>query len=725
MKRPLGLIGITYLSVLAVVFYFYNSVIIIAVLCLSALSVIVAFVLKLRSYNKAICNSLIAVGITSLCAIAAITLYTNFVYNPIIQEYSDKEIKISGYVCDEVQKREKSCTYTVHADEINGEKANVKINFISYSYLDISEFDRITATVTLQANDTSYLLSKGIYFSAYEDSFEISSTGEKQFSLYGYAVNARKALNNSLDSLMSESPSSLCKAVLLGEKQALSYDVKDIFSKTGTSFLIVVSGMHLAIAVGLILFLIKKITNNQIVHCVAVLLIVTAYSAVTGFTPSIVRSGIMVGLTYLAPVFFSQSDSLNSLGIAAILLTAFNPYSVGDIGMLLSFSATLGIILWAKRIYVYIITKFKLKQRILKTSVKAIAVSLSATLWVIPITVIAFGTISPLTVFIAFICEPLVSLILDFALIASVLYICPIISFLAYPFGLAAGIVSKFVIQIMKLFAKVPFCTVQADKIYFYVWLAVSVVLVIVGYLIKVKIFYIRTSVALSAVTLVLGWALYSIVDYNSVTLNVYYSQGVTAVVRNGNNATILSCGGTNKYRYAVTQSLSTDLSSVDNIIIPNQKNKYSKYLPSLLDEFDVSNVLVYDKNSENQEMLENYDGFRRSVFGDNVSFSLRLNSNTNDTIYAFDGITVQYIVTNNSSILFLPSGADVSKLPENILSVDYILTDGVSENSDLLNCQSIIFAGKEEDFEKSEYELSLISENIITAFDDKTEIKL
>ncbi len=326
MKRPLGLIGITYLSVLAVVFYFYNSVIIIAVLCLSALSVIVAFVLKLRSYNKAICNSLIAVGITSLCAITAITLYTNFVYNPIIQEYSDKEIKISGYVCDEVQKREKTCTYTVHADEMNGEKANVKINFISYSYLDISEFDRITATVTPQANDTSYLLSKGIYFSAYEDSFEISSTGEKQFSLYGYAVNARKTLNNSLDSLMSESPSSLCKAVLLGEKQALSYDVKDSFSKTGTSFLIVVSGMHLAIAVGLILFLIKKITNNQIVHCVAVLLIVTAYSAVTGFTPSIVRSGIMVGLTYLAPVFFSQSDSLNSLGIAAIILTAFNPY---------------------------------------------------------------------------------------------------------------------------------------------------------------------------------------------------------------------------------------------------------------------------------------------------------------------------------------------------------------------------------------------------------------
>ena len=725
MKRPLGLIGITYLSVLSVVFYFYNSLIIIAVLCLSAITVIIALVLKLHSYNKAICNSLIAVGITSLCAVIAITLYTNIGYNPIVQKYSDIEIKINGYVCDEVQKHENSCTYTVLADEINGEKANVKINFISYRYLDISDFDRITSTVTPQASDTSYLLSKGIYFSAYEDSFEILSTGEKQFSLYGYAVNARKALNNSLDSLMSESPSSLCKAILLGEKQALHYDVKDSFSKTGTSFLIVVSGMHLAIAVGLILFLIKKITNNQIIHCIAVMLIVTAYSAVTGFTPSIVRSGIMIGLTYLAPVFFSQSDSLNSLGIAAILLTVFNPYSVGDIGMLLSFSATLGIILWAKRIYVYIITKFKLKQRILKNSAKAIAVSISASLWVIPITIIAFGTISPLTVFIAFICEPLVSLILDFALIASVLYICPIISFLAYPFGLAAGIVGKIVIHIMKFFAAVPFCTVQADKIYFYVWLAVSVALVVIGYLIKARMFYIRTSVALSAVTLVLGWALYSIVDYNSITLDIYYSQGITAAVRNGSNVTILSCGGTNKYQYAVTQSLTTDLNSVDNIIIPSGKNKYSKYLPLLLDEFDVSNVLVYDKDSENQEMFEDYDGFKRSVFGDNVSFSLRLNSNTNDTIYAFDGATVQYIVTSNSSILFLPSGANVSKLPENILSVDYILTDGVPENSDLLDCQSIIFAGKKEDFEKSEYELSLISDDIITAFNEKTEIKL
>ncbi len=725
MKRPFGLIGMTYLSVLAVVFYFYNSVIVITVLCLSVVSVAVALVLKLCSYNRVICNSLIAVGITSLSAVISITFYTNVIYNPVIQKYSDKEIKASGFVCEEMQKREKSCTYTVCVDEINGEKANIKINFISYSYLDISEFDRITATITPQANDTPYFISKGIYFSAYEDSFEISGTGKKQFSLYSYAVNARKALNNSLDSLMSESPSSLCKAVLLGEKQALSYDVKDSFSKTGTSFLIVVSGMHLAIAVEFILFLIKKITNNQIAHCVAVLLIVIAYSAVTGFTPSIVRSGIMVGLTYLAPIFFSQSDSLNSLGISAILLTVFNPYSVGDIGMLLSFSATFGIILWAKRIYVYIITKLKLKQRILKTSVKAIAVSVSATLWVIPITVTAFGTISPLTVFIAFICEPLVSIILDFALTASVLYICPIISFLAYPFGLAAGIVSKIVIQIMKWFAEIPFCSVQADKIYFYVWLAVSVVLVIVGYLIKAKIFYIRTSVALSTITLVLGWALYLIVDYNIVTLNVYYSQGVTAAVRNGNNATILSCGGTNKYRYTVTQALSVDLSSVDNIIIPNQKNRYSEYLPSLLDEFDVSNVLVYDKDSENQEMLESYDGFGRSVFGDNVSFSLRLNSYTDDTIYAFDGITVQYIVTNNSSILFLPSGVDVSKLPESILSVDYILTDGVPEKSDLLNCQSIIFAGKEEDFEKSEYELSMISDNIITAFDDKTEIKL
>ena len=62
------------------------------------------------------------------------------------------------------------------------------------------------------------------------------------------------------------------------------------------------------------------------------------------------------------------ADSLNNLGFAAIVLTAFNPYAVADIGMLLSFSATTGIILWSRPIERSVLRFFSLQ----KTSVRTV-----------------------------------------------------------------------------------------------------------------------------------------------------------------------------------------------------------------------------------------------------------------------------------------------------------------------------------------------------------------
>lgn len=221
-----------------------------------------------------------------------------------------------------------------------------------------------------------------------------------------------------------------------------------------------------------------------------------------------------------------------------------------------------------------------------------------------------------------------------------------------------------------------------------------------------------------------MGWAVFAIISYNTTTLDVYYSGGgVTAAVTNGYNATLISCGGANGSKDDVIESISKDITSLDNIIIPNQKNKYSKYLPDLLGEFDVSNVLVYDKDSNTQAMLEEYDGKKRTTFGDGISFSLFINSDTADTVYTFDGNTVQYLDSNKTTMLFVPSGADASKLPDKVRSADYLLTDGLPDNYELLDCGTVIYSGKDEKFRETEDELSLISEDIITVFSGNIKI--
>lgn len=729
MKRLLGAIGLTYLSVLAVVFYFADSTLTNVIIAVSALSVFVGIFFKIIknriSLRKSASDCLIVIGAAALCACFAIILYTNNAYLPVVNNYSNRELNIEGYICDDVQIKQGSNVYTIDADKINGKSEHLKINLVSTIDLHAEDFERIKAKLYVSSTDEGYLLSKGVYLTSFydEENSSFTATGEKQFSLYSFAVNARKAMKHSLSVLLPESSSSLCRAVLLGDKQALSYDVKDDFAKTGTTFLIVVSGMHLSIITAFILFLLKKIIKNRYALCALITITVLCFMAVTGFYPSVIRSGIMVIMTYCSSVVFRRADGINSLGTAALVLTVFNPYSVGDIGMILSFSATAGIILWSPKIYQYFCRKLHLKHRVLKGAANMIAVSVSASLWIIPITTTAFNRVSPFVVFASFLTEPIVSVVLICSMLAAVLFICPVISFTAYPFALAAALLGKLFLWIISLFASIPYSSVNSDKPYFFIWLAFTALLVVIGYAVKAKGFYIRCAAASSAAVLIAGWAIYSIISYNSAVLKVYnVGNGVTASIECGSNISFISCGGNRSGGYKIIDEISGDFSSVDSVIIPNTKLKYSRYLPQLLSEFDVSNILVYDNNADSQKMLQNYDGNVRNTFGGNCRFTVNLNTNTSLEVMSINSTVYQYICLNGSTLLFAPSGSDIAQLPEKYRKCDYLLIDSAVQNSNLMSCKNVIFSGDKSLLDKKYNSIKEITDNIYTTSDGIAE---
>ena len=110
------------------------------------------------------------------------------------------------------------------------------------SNVDSEPFEKVNFTAHTYKNNVNSQISHGIFLKAYSyDDFKIDATGEKVFDLYSFAVEVRMTMKNSLDMLLPEDYSTLCRAVLLGEKTALDSSVKDDFSLTGTSFLIVVS----------------------------------------------------------------------------------------------------------------------------------------------------------------------------------------------------------------------------------------------------------------------------------------------------------------------------------------------------------------------------------------------------------------------------------------------------------------------------------------------------
>ncbi len=727
MKRPLGLIGLVYLSILAVIFYLNSEIIFILIAISSVLMVATGTFLKFFRDKVNTGSYFITVGCTMFLACLSLILYSNYVYLPVADDYSERELNIQGYICEEAKAYENSCEYIISTDVVNGENKNIKIQLVSYKSLDVCEFDVVKAKIYAYKLDTPSLLSQNIFLSAYiDDRFSIEKTGDTHFSLYSYAVKIRKAMKNSLDLLLPDSYSSLCKAVLLGDKHALSLDVRDEIATTGTSFLIVVSGMHLSVVISFALFLLKKINLNRFILCISVCLVAVSFMAITGFTPSVIRSGVMLIIAYCATVMFRKADALNSLGIAGLVLTIFNPFSVGDIGMILSFTATMGIIMWESKISSYILNKIKINSSFIESAVNIISTSISASLWIIPIITLAFGKISPLVVLVCFLTETLISVVLVSAMIASILFLCPFISFMAYPFALVAGLASKLYLSIISYFAQIPFCSVSSDRIYFYIWIFATVSLVVVGYIIKAKGFYIKSVILFSLATLIIGWSVYSFIDGNSAELKVYSTEnGVTATVENGDDIILLSCGGEMRDYKKISSDIERNHASLDFIIIPNQNKKYFSYLAHMITEFDSEQILVYDIESEKQECFYEYDGYSRTAFGNDLSFSINVNENVSNEICNVNGVTCQYVKIYDKTVLFLISGTDINEIPEKYRSADYLIIDKLPDNYNLLNCDTVIYSGDEK-YDKEDYNtIKEISDNIKLTYEDTVTVNL
>ena len=95
MKRLLATVGLTYLSVLSVVFYFANGTFTNIIILLSALSAFVGIFFKVIKnkirIKKSLADLLITVGATAFVGCVVIILYSNYIYQPVINNYSDKE----------------------------------------------------------------------------------------------------------------------------------------------------------------------------------------------------------------------------------------------------------------------------------------------------------------------------------------------------------------------------------------------------------------------------------------------------------------------------------------------------------------------------------------------------------------------------------------------------------------------------------------------------------
>ncbi len=145
--------------------------------------------------------------------------------------------------------------------------------------------------------------------------------------------------------LLPDPQASLLAGILLGIETGISPEVRDAFNAVGATHVIAISGSNLAIIAGLLWSISRRFLPERWSATLTITGILL-YTAFVGGDAAVLRAAIMTTLGLVATQLGRQTYGLASLSFAALLLTAINPLTLWDVGFQLSFTATLGLILY-------------------------------------------------------------------------------------------------------------------------------------------------------------------------------------------------------------------------------------------------------------------------------------------------------------------------------------------------------------------------------------------
>jgi len=333
----------------------------------------------------------------------------------------------------------------------------------------------------------------------------------------------------------------ILSAVMIGDRSTIDNNTMLTFSRTGMRHILTVSGLHLMLLSAAAYGALKKLRvplQLSSIICIAFILI---FMAMVGFSPPILRAGIMAIIMYGGKLFYKNSDSLNSLGIAAVFILLLNPFSVRSISFTFSFAATLGILILYPRLKTWITLKFRIKNKIIKSVLDVFLVSFSANIFLLPFTILFFDEItiiSPITNMLLF---PFISFALYFGYLA---FLFSPISFIASALLFLAESSLELIIFVCNIIERIPFIYFPTGYSFILIWLVASLALILFCTFFKNRYKLYQVAAAISFVALVIGVFSYTISTHGAISITFFQSSPNNVVVRYGNRGSVFGESG-------------------------------------------------------------------------------------------------------------------------------------------------------------------------------------
>jgi competence protein ComEC len=157
----------------------------------------------------------------------------------------------------------------------------------------------------------------------------------------------RSAMAARLRAVLPPGVRDFAMAVWMGERGALAGDY-DQYIASGTAHILAVSGLHAGLVYAAAAGLLRMFIRRRRLRTLMVLIILAGFTLLAGARTSTLRAFLMIS-AYLAADFFDRErDAPSALALAAVVLLAWRPNLIADVGFQLSFLSVASILLLAE-----------------------------------------------------------------------------------------------------------------------------------------------------------------------------------------------------------------------------------------------------------------------------------------------------------------------------------------------------------------------------------------
>lgn len=629
MKRPILIAALGY--IIGIVWGLYFKVVLIFCSIIAICMLIVEKNKNILRIIKLVINK--KVTILLLIFIIAGFIHIKFLKYDYEKIYISLEnVNIVGTIVSSKKEKQYINEYKIETEKINNIKLKKKFILLTKNKeIEYGNKIKLEGTYIKPSKSRNY---RGFDYSNYLKTENIYGTIEqngkieliKEKNINYLFINLYKVKNKIIKNINNKFPEEtrgVVLGILLGDKSSIEEDVRQNFADSSLSHILAVSGTHISYVIICISVLFKKLKLNKNIRKVLTSLVLFMYLYLVDFSASATRAVIMSNIVILQMLFYRKQDTITTIAFSSIIILINNPYAILNIGFLLSYGGTIGIILFVNKISIE--SKEDFFQRF-KSYLKDICiVTISAQTIIMPIIIYYFNTIS-FTFIISNIIASLIIgpiIMIGLVIIAISFFKIPIISLIIRFYNIlivilvkTADIISK--IPISKIYLKTP-TTLEIIFYYSVVFLIALLIYIkksnrkFIKKTIQIDIYNLKNFFINNRNKVLIFISIISLISITSIKIPkelkinfIDVGQGDSCLITTPQNKkVIVDSGGSESYdvgkNVLLPYLLDKRITKIDYIMISHFDTDHCKGFEYVLENLKVKNVII-SKQSETSE---------------------------------------------------------------------------------------------------------------------------